>query len=462
MAQGEGMFSFWNSLERPARWSLGLGALACLGIAALVLWWALRTDYEVLFSQLAEQDAAAIVAQLKRQKVEFELAEAGTTVLVPAARVHETRLGLMSSGVPLTGGVGFELFDRQGLGTTEQSQRVSYQRALQGELTRTIATLDHVQAARVHLVLPESSLFRRDRQEPRGAVTLTLKPGRDISRDQISGIQRLVAASVAGLDPARVVVTDQRGITLSGGEELGSSAGGSEARFATKREIESYVARKVVSLLDGAYGPGQAIVSVDVALNFDEIRRTIQNRAPDGTASASYDRRVEEVIAAPGGITRISVGVIVPGTLDDDRRQRIVALVRMAAGIDDVRGDAVVVQPLADIGRYSAAESADPGAVVAGAANSGDASELPAPLEVPVAAGAPAKAAITFDPLTASVLWPLLGVALLALLALRFVVMRRATRSARPLSSQARQKMLAQMRTVLGDPSPTPESRARS
>jgi len=125
MAQGEGMFSFWNSLERPARWSLGLGALACLGIAALVLWWALRTDYEVLFSQLAEQDAAAIVAQLKRQKVEFELAEAGTTVLVPAARVHETRLGLMSSGVPLTGGVGFELFDRQGLGTTEQSQRVS-------------------------------------------------------------------------------------------------------------------------------------------------------------------------------------------------------------------------------------------------------------------------------------------------------------------------------------------------
>jgi len=314
----------------------------------------------------------------------------------------------------------------------------------------------------VHLVLPESSLFRRDRQEPRGAVTLTLKPGRDISRDQISGIQRLVAASVAGLDPARVVVTDQRGITLSGGEELGSSAGGSEARFATKREIESYVARKVVSLLDGAYGPGQAIVSVDVALNFDEIRRTIQNRAPDGTASASYDRRVEEVIAAPGGITRISVGVIVPGTLDDDRRQRIVALVRMAAGIDDVRGDAVVVQPLADIGRYSAAESADPGAVVAGAANSGDASELPAPLEVPVAAGAPAKAAITFDPLTASVLWPLLGVALLALLALRFVVMRRATRSARPLSSQARQKMLAQMRTVLGDPSPTPESRARS
>ncbi len=465
MAQGEGMFSFWNSLERSARWSLGLGALACLAIAVLVLWWALRTEYEVLFSQLAEQDAAAIVAQLKRQKVEFDLADAGTTVLVPAARVHETRLGLMSSGVPLTGGVGFELFDRQGLGTTEQSQRVSYQRALQGELTRTIATLDHVQAARVHLVLPESSLFRRDRQEPRGAVTLTLKPGRDISREQIAGVQRLVAASVAGLDPARVVVTDQRGITLSGGEELGSSAGGSEARFATKREIESYVARKVVNLLEGAYGPGQAIVSVDVALNFDEIRRTVQNRAPAGAASASYDRRVEEVIAAPGGITRISVGVIVPGTLDEDRRQRIVDLVRMAAGIDDARGDAVVVQPLADISRFAAVESADrDGTAVGSAAGpAAAAGELPPPTEVPVAGSrGPGGTTVSFDPRTASLLWPLLGVALLALLALRLIVVRRGSRGARPLSTEARQKLLAEMRTVLGDPVPAPESRARS
>lgn len=457
MAQGEGMFSFWDSLERRGRWGLVLGALLTAAVAVVALVWALRSDYEVLFSRLAEQDAAAIVAQLKRQKIEFELADAGTSILVPADQVHETRLGLMSSGVPLSGGVGFELFDRQGLGTTEQSQRVSYQRALQGELTRTIGALEHVQTARVHLVLPESTLFRRDRQEPRAAVTLALKPGREISREQIAGVQRLVAASVAGLDPGRVVVTDQRGITLSGGDGLGGTAAGSEARFATKREIEDYVARKVVNLLQGAYGPGQAIVSVDVTLNFDEIRRTIQNRAPEGSAGVGgaggslYDRRVEEVIAAPGGVTRISIGVIVPGALDADRRERIVDLVRMAAGIDDARGDAVVVQPLADISVAVASgdpvqeELADP--LVQGTQN---------------AAAPTARADGARLELPASFVWPLLGGALLVLLALRLLLVRRVSRGARPLTPAARQQLLAEMRQVLGEAPGVIETRPRA
>src|SRR6185295_13679574 len=122
-----------------------------------------------------------------KQKTPYHLTGDGTTIEVPAGQVHETRLRLMSSGAPLAGGVGFEIFDKQGLGATEQSQRVSYQRALQGELARTIGTLDNVKQARIHLVLPESTLFKRDREEARAAVTLNLKPGASLGPEQIMG-----------------------------------------------------------------------------------------------------------------------------------------------------------------------------------------------------------------------------------------------------------------------------------
>src|SRR5689334_1904186 len=189
------------------------GRAAFVGLALLILAgfaWAIyaltKNDQGILFSQLAEGDAAAIVESLKKQKIPYKLTDGGTTITVPAARVHETRLALMSSNVPLSGGVGFEIFDKQGIGATEQSQRVSYQRALQGELARTIATLDNVKSARVHLVLPESSLFKRDKQNASAAVTLTMKPGHTIGQPQIAGVQRLVSASVPGLEPARVII----------------------------------------------------------------------------------------------------------------------------------------------------------------------------------------------------------------------------------------------------------------
>lgn len=375
---------FWKRLESGTRWRI---VIATIAIAALTGWLAyvtMRVDYDVLFSQLAESDAATIVDQLKRQKTPYRLSGAGTTIEVPAQQVHETRLRLMSSGLPLSGGIGFEIFDKQGLGATEQSQRVSYQRALQGELARTIGTLDGVRQVRVHLVLPESTLFRRDRQEARAAVTLTMNRGAALEREQIMGVQRLVAASVAGLEPGKVIVTDQRGITLSGPDSLGGDAAISEHRLAMKRDIEEYITRKVAHLLDSTYGPGQAIVSVDVSLNFDEIRRTVQDLQPsgvrrrrqvssgaslgddgapvanlgaaDGAAPAGgntsteveyeYGRKVEQVIAAPGGIARLSIGVVVPGALSEDKQQRIAELVRMAAGVNEQRGDAIVVQPL--------------------------------------------------------------------------------------------------------------------
>lgn len=387
------MSTLWNT------WGRG-GQLAAIGAAVVVMglvsWLGLRLlqeDYGVLFADLAESDAAAIVKQLKKDKVPYQLGEGGT-IHVPSERVHDVRLSLMSGELPLSGGVGFEIFDKQGLGATEHTQKVSYQRALQGELARTIASMDHVRQVRVHLVMPESTLFTRDRQQATAAVAISMEPGLTLDRQQIVGVQRLVAAAVPGLEPARVVITDQRGVSLVAAD-TGGAAGAADARLQVKRDIEEYMTQKIVRLLDSAFGPGQAIVSVDASLNFDASKTTIQDllpgadadgagrvtrrrqvtgsapqpvwtnasetaaapRSPNSTVEVEYEygRRIDEVIAAPGALSRLNVGVIVPGELTEEKRARITDLVRVAAGIDSKRGDAVSVQPLSQIGAETTA-----------------------------------------------------------------------------------------------------------
>jgi flagellar M-ring protein FliF len=475
------IFAFWNGLAPGARVRF---AVAAVLIVALTVWmgaWLMRTDYAVLFSQLTQADAASIVEQLRKQKVPYALADDGTTIEVPASQVHETRLRLMSSGMPLAGGVGFEIFDKQGLGATEQSQRVSYQRALQGELARTIGTLDDVKQARVHLVLPESTLFKRDRQEARAAVTLMMKPGASLSHEQVVGVQRLVAASVAGLDPVRVVITDQRGITLSGADAIQTGGITSDARLEMKRSIEDYVTRKVAHLLDSAYGPGQAIVSVDVALNFDEIRRTVQDAQPSGvrrrrevvaghapsetdedtqTSTSAhnngnsstdveyeYGRRVEQVIAAPGGITRMSVGVIVPGDLDVEKQKHMTDLVRMAAGINDQRGDAIVVQALDQLRSGTSSPAVEE-----------PATDLAPATPPPAAASVKTGDRFAFNARQA-LPW-LIGAFVVLIIALAgFASLRRVRQVPPALSKRERQTLLLEIRKTLEDNAPLGESR---
>src|ERR1041384_7023434 len=162
--------AFWIVLGRGARVALLGGATVLLAVLVWAAFFAFRQDYRVLFAELSETDAGAVVARLKHDKVPYRLSDDGTAILVPAEQVHDLRVMLMAGDLPLRGGVGFEIFDKQGLGVTEHSQRVSYQRALQGELARTITTLEGVKQARVHLVLPESTLFKRDREQPTAAV----------------------------------------------------------------------------------------------------------------------------------------------------------------------------------------------------------------------------------------------------------------------------------------------------
>lgn len=398
------MDELWNNLRGIWVGLPGTGRAVMIAVvaAALVLsvwlfFWASRSNDQVLFSDLDPRDAAAIVTELKRMKVPFQVGDDGTKILVDGKVVHEVRLGLMGRGVPISGGVGFEIFDNKDVGMTESMQKINYQRALQGELARTIMANEQLKSARVHLVVEEGGLFTRDKAHPKAAVSVVLKPGAHLSNEQILGIQRLVAAAVPGLDSAQVTITDQRGIALSAEADTDASGAPATGKLRLKKQADDYLTRKVSEVLDRAFGPGQAIVSVDATLNFDEIRRTDQNivplhgrgdevgavvrrrestyRQPSGTAAAKtsdttgerpaeasggtltstneveyeLSKSGEQVLSTPGGIRRISIGVIVPQTLTDDQLGRIRQIVSMAVGFNAERGDAISVEPLSRI-----------------------------------------------------------------------------------------------------------------
>lgn len=383
--------SAWLARSPANRSLMAAMFVGVLVFAAVAVFWLWRTDYQVLFTELDTRDGAAIVEELRRMKVPYKLVDGGTTILVEEGAVHETRLQLMGRGVALNGGVGFEIFDNKDIGMTEYTQRINYQRALQGELARTIVALNQVKQARVHLVVPEHSLFKRQAVKPKASVTLLLKPGKQLDNDQIVGIQRLVAASVPGLEAGAVMVLDQRGVTLSaaGGDDEDYAVASGKLRL--KKNAEDYFVRKISDVLDRTFGPGQAIVSADVTLNFDEVKRTQQTIVPVGAqrdgepgavvrkrqsvyrqskgqltktvngdayaASASPDltsttdveyelgKSIEQVVSSPGGIRRISVGVIVP-KLSSAQTQRVQEVISMVVGYNPERGDAITVQSI--------------------------------------------------------------------------------------------------------------------
>src|SRR5947208_4633121 len=250
----------------------GVGSLtAVLALA----WWVQRPLYRPLFTNLAEQDASAIVEALRAEKAPFRLEDGGRAILVPADRLYELRLALASRGLPEGGGVGFEIFDRQTLGQTDFLQRLNYQRALQGELGRTISRLGGVESARVHLALPDRSLFVGDERRPSASVVVKLAPGRALSAGQVDGIVHLVAASVEGLAADAVTVLDEGGRMLtadrrgaeSGG--AGASGGGLELQGAIERQLSE----RVETLLAAVVGRDEAIARVAAPLGLARVGR---------------------------------------------------------------------------------------------------------------------------------------------------------------------------------------------
>lgn len=188
------------------------GIVLLLGVGYFLF---LRTDYVVLAEGLRPADASAVVAELDKAGRPYRLSDGGATILVPADQADATRVAIAGSDVAARGEIGFELFNKSDMGLTNFAQKINYQRALQGELVRTIIAMEGVESARVHLALPERTLFRGDRAEPKAAVTVTMKPGQSADPARVLGIQRLVAAAVPDLPEAKVVVLDGSGRVIS-------------------------------------------------------------------------------------------------------------------------------------------------------------------------------------------------------------------------------------------------------
>jgi flagellar M-ring protein FliF len=210
-----------------------------------------KENYSLLFSGLSVEDASMIVAKLKEQKVPYRLEAGGTAIYVPKERVYDVRLSLASqNALPGSGGVGLELFDKTSYGMTEFVQNINYRRAIQGELQRTINQMPEIKASRVHIALPEKSLFTEREKEPTASVFLKLKPGRMLTKDQVLGIVHLVAGSVEGLKPENVVVVDSQGKMLYKGGERESPHFLSAQQFEMQKNLERKIEESLQSMLD--------------------------------------------------------------------------------------------------------------------------------------------------------------------------------------------------------------------
>ena len=256
------------SVLPPSR-RLSILAVALATIAAIwgLVYWTNQTDYKVLFSNLSTEDASGIVAKLQEKKIPYELSGGGDTISVPSEKVTEIRLEMASLGLPQGGGVGFEIFDQKNLGATEFEQQLNYRRALQGELARTINSLDEIQQCRVHLALPKDSLFVEEQKKPTASVTLKLKSGRTLRPDQIEGIGHLVASSVEGLNPADVMVVDSRGNILSRKQDDSRLGKMTASQVEYQANIEKDMTNRIQTMLEKVVGQGKAVVRVAADLD---------------------------------------------------------------------------------------------------------------------------------------------------------------------------------------------------
>ena len=270
----------------------GIVVLMLGGLLAIIFMGG-KTNYNVLFSGLAPEDAASVVTKLKEQNIDYQLAENGTVILVPKGQVYDTRLSMAGQGLPRGGGVGFELFDKSSLGTTDFVQRLNYQRALQGELARTIRQFSQVKDARVHIATPKESVFIEDSKPPSASVSLTMVGRGKLATNEIQAIVNLVASAIPGLTSENITVVDTAGRLLfrkEGDEDSLQTA----SQLEYQMKIEKTLRSKVESMLEEVVGVDRASARVTVDIDFSQEERTEENYDPEGQVIRSEQLITEQ------------------------------------------------------------------------------------------------------------------------------------------------------------------------
>jgi len=399
-----GLIEFIKTLGAARIAAMGAVAAILVGVFAFIILRVTAPQMTTLYNELTLEDSAAIVSQLEGQGIKFELARQGATILVPKEQVARLRMQLASEGLPTGGSIGYEIFDRSDtLGATSFVQNINHLRAMEGELSRTIGSLDRIRAARVHLVIPERELFQRDRRPPSASIVLNVRGS--LGPGEIRAVQHLVATAVEGLDPERVSIVDESGRLLASG--TGADEEGMLSSTLQERTVavEGRLRNQIEEILNSVVGPGRARVRVNAEVDYNRLTETTETFDPDGqvvrstqtkeeaTSAISRNGQVtvgnqlpnadaqngeggnrdttaltEEVVnyeisrstrtevVEAGQIKRLSVAVLVDGTYQPDANgdiayapraqetlDRIAVLVRSAIGFDQQRGDVVEV-----------------------------------------------------------------------------------------------------------------------
>ncbi len=280
------------SLSLPQK-ILSIGSVVLLAASLFYLAYSInRVDYVPLLSDLSETDLASVVNVLKEKKIPYQLT-GSHAVSVPKEKLYETRLLLASEGLPKGSGIGFEIFDQQRLGSTEFVQQINYQRALQGELGRTIAQMEEVQECRVHLTLPEEALFKEDQKPPRASVFLKLKPGSKLGTKQLHAVAHLVSSAVKGLDPENVTIMSTDGKVFFRKEGSGDDQQMNPAQLEIKNRLEEDLRSKVEGMLARVVGADKVTAQVSVELDFSRIQVAEDIYDPDSAVVRSQQRTLE-------------------------------------------------------------------------------------------------------------------------------------------------------------------------
>lgn len=269
-----------HALPAPRKLLLAAGLAGLVAIVVALSLWSVKPDYKVLYANLSDKDGGAIIAQLSQMNVPYRHADGGAAILVPADRVHDVRLRLASAGLPKGSTVGFELMDNARFGITQFQERLTFQRGLEGELTRSIEALAAVSSARVHLALPNQNGFFREQQKPSASVLVHLHPGRSLDRAQIAGIVHLVSSSVPELSPKAVSVVDQNGSLLTESPE-GKTQGLDANQLQYVSQIESTLTRRITDILEPVVGRDNLRAQVTAEVDFSQSESTSEQFRPN-------------------------------------------------------------------------------------------------------------------------------------------------------------------------------------
>lgn len=388
----------WARLSRTQQVALigiGVGALV---FAFMFMRMGGSQTYVTAFTSLDPKDASAVTDQLKADKIPYQVTPDGTTVKVPSANLADARMKLAAKGLPQGGQVGFELFDKTSFGVTDFVEHLNYQRALEGELARTIDSMDQVQGSRVHIVVPQQQLFASQQKPATASVMLQLRPGRTLDESTLKGVSHLVARSVEGLDEKDITIVDSSGKLLFDGGSTDAGAGLTATQLDVEKKQEQGVQAQVQAMLDKVVGPSKSAVSVKADMDFSQQETNTETYAPggpndqgvvrstqsaqenftgtgaaaaqpgvapndpnvrsaaagatggnstyqrqDNTTNYEVNKTTQKTVESPGRVKRLSVSVMLDSSVSQQDAAGLQNAIAAAAGIDQKRGDQIVV-----------------------------------------------------------------------------------------------------------------------